>query len=685
MVWAGISSQGTEYWVTFPEGQSANFLQLYISSEAGAAVTAQTTSGLIGTTTVAAGGAVTFPIPSYLQATLTDGIAAIGIHVTASAKISLYGFDYIPEASDGYLALPVEALGTSYMVTSFTNENYGGSDPVVGSEFAVVATQDCTHLTITPHTAIGSHPAGVPYGEILEQGQVYQLQDNIVGDDVTGTLITSDNPVAVIGGHDCAFVPVDNPSCNLLVEEFWPLQWWGIQFVTMPLYSRLNGDTFRFLASANGTSVTVNGYVYGPMNQGVYYQTTSSIPLYVTSNQPIFATQYSNGYNFDGVTNADPMMISIPPINEYASDYLVADESLSFTAGNFENLVAPTAAAASITVDGSTFPAADWTPIPGSGYSGIQITAPVGVHHSTGPVPFGVMAYGFAPYDAYGYPGGVSFTSNTPIPTNTPGAPCYTLTFTPTPTITPTSTPTYSQTPTVTRTQTATPSPTATATWTNTATPTATGTPTPTSTPSTTPTFSPTASTTFTPTSTSTFTPTCTPTPSPTTTYTFTPTPSPSWTLTPIWSLTPTPTFSTFTPTGTATPSFTSSKTPTPSPSFTVTPPFTFTFTPSSTDTPSWTPTPNWNTCPIEVWPDPFNPALAVGGVLKVSCLPPGATVDFYTVSGEMVRHIQESLGLALWNGQNRFGSPASSGIYFYVVLSNGYVLLEGKILLSRN
>ncbi len=209
-VWAGISSQGTEYWVTFPEGQSANFLQLYISSEAGAAVTVQTTSGLIGTTAVAAGGAVTFPIPSYLQATLTDGIASIGIHVTASAKISLYGFDYIPEASDGYLALPVEALGTSYMVTSFYNENYMGDDPVLGSEFAVVATQDCTHLTITPHTAIGSHPAGVPYGETLGQGQVYQLQDNIVGDDVSGTLITSDNPVAVIGGHECSYVPVNN-------------------------------------------------------------------------------------------------------------------------------------------------------------------------------------------------------------------------------------------------------------------------------------------------------------------------------------------------------------------------------------------------------------------------------------------------------------------------------------------
>jgi hypothetical protein len=70
---------------------------------------------------------------------------------------------------------------------------------------------------------------------------------------------------------------------------------------------------------------------------------------------------------------------------------------------------------------------------------------------------------------------------------------------------------------------------------------------------------------------------------------------------------------------------------------------------------------------------------------LKVSCLPSGATVDFYTVSGEFVKRVNEHNGLALWDGLNRFGSPASSGIYFYVVLSGSKTLLEGKTLLARN
>ena len=68
-----------------------------------------------------------------------------------------------------------------------------------------------------------------------------------------------------------------------------------------------------------------------------------------------------------------------------------------------------------------------------------------------------------------------------------------------------------------------------------------------------------------------------------------------------------------------------------------------------------------------------------------MSCLPPGAYVDFYTVSGERVQRVQETNGLALWSGLNLYGSPVSSGIYYYVVISGGNTLLEGKILLSRN
>jgi hypothetical protein len=155
-------------------------------------------------------------------------------------------------------------------------------------------------------------------------------------------------------------------------------------------------------------------------------------------------------------------------------------------------------------------------------------------------------------------------------------------------------------------------------------------------------------------------TPTDTPTIGPT--ATFTPTPTITLTPTPTPTITPTlsPTF-TFTPTQTLTPTITLSPTVTSTP-----------VPPTATNTPI---------PPINIWPIPFNPKFAVGGKLKVSGLPPGATVSFYTVSGELVNKSAEVAGWAYWDGTNPKGRLVSSGIYYYIVLNGKQVLLRGKLL----
>jgi len=178
-----------------------------------------------------------------------------------------------------------------------------------------------------------------------------------------------------------------------------------------------------------------------------------------------------------------------------------------------------------------------------------------------------------------------------------------------------------------------------------------------------------------TPTTTPTLTPTPTPTDSPTNTPTDTPTPCyvGGNTCTPTLTFTPTNT-PTITDTPTITPTATNSPTltPTNSASLTVTPTFTITYTP---------------TCQTLVWPNPFNPSFAVGNVLKVGCVPDGAIVSFYTLSGEKV--VTLSPGgrnffmdrTALWDGRNDKGLPVSSGVYYYVIRMGDKVLNRGKIL----
>lgn len=688
---AAITSQGTEFWLAFPQGYAGGTgLQLLISSGTGTTGQVQM-PGLSFTApfTVTAGFPTLITLPSAAEATMADGVLPLGIHVTSAGQVSVAGLNYVVFASEGFLGLPVEALGTEYLVSAYYNQSYMGS-PLSGTEFAVVATQDCTHVTITlpglytwtPHTA------GVPYVVELDRGEVYQFRNMANINDVSGAVITSDKPVAVYGAHVCDFVPFNTPSCNHLVEQLWPTQWWGTQFATVPLATRTLGDTFRYLASVDGTVVNVSGALPVTINRGKYFDRVYSTSKWVTSNYPIYVMQFSNGRNYDGNSNADPMMMSVPPVSSFDTTITLSTPVTGF-AGHYENIVAPTAAAGSVTIDGFPIPLAWFSPI-GGGYSGAQITTGPGVHRVTAPQPIGVTAYGFGDADAYGYPGGLHFSSNTPVPTETPGGSCTTPTSTFTSTFTPSFTPTstLTDTPSLTPTETFTYTLTFTTTPTPSETPTLTPTDTFTSTPSPTPTWTPTFTFTFTPT----LTPTNTPTPTPTGTLspTATPTPTHTHTFSPTPTATATPTF---TPTSSNTPTFTSSFTPTATPTLTHTPTAsptpTITSTPTATFTATITPTP---LCAMNIWPDPFNPDRAVGKVLKISCLPPGASVAFYTLSGEWVRTVSDTADVygservALWDGKNFNGVPVSPGLYFYVIVGSGAdVLLRGKILVVKS
>jgi hypothetical protein len=160
----------------------------------------------------------------------------------------------------------------------------------------------------------------------------------------------------------------------------------------------------------------------------------------------------------------------------------------------------------------------------------------------------------------------------------------------------------------------------------------------------------------------------------------FTSTPTPTITHTPT--ITPTPT-ATHTPCYAGGLSCTPTITYTPTETFTPTATFTATWTPTATPSPTQTMTPT-PTPGLHVWPNPFNPFYAQGGVLKVDYLPQGSLVSFYSLSGELVLALGTVGNRVEWNGKNRYGVPVAAGIYYYIVENDGKVLDRGKILLTR-
>jgi len=84
------------------------------------------------------------------------------------------------------------------------------------------------------------------------------------------------------------------------------------------------------------------------------------------------------------------------------------------------------------------------------------------------------------------------------------------------------------------------------------------------------------------------------------------------------------------------------------------------------------------------VYPNPFNPAKAVGKVLKFENVPPASRIRIFTVTGELVCEFQNVEGRQFWNGENALGGDVSSGIYLYVISLQNNEKVIGKIFLCR-
>jgi len=152
--------------------------------------------------------------------------------------------------------------------------------------------------------------------------------------------------------------------------------------------------------------VSVNGAVVATLGRGQVYESMISGPAVIEANEPILVAQYSNSSSVDGVTS-DPFMMLIPPYEQFLGDYTVSTPASGF-ATNFINVVAPAAAVGQVVLDGANIPAASFTAIGASGFSGAQLPVALGSHHLSATLPFGAFVYGFDSYDSYGYPGGMS-------------------------------------------------------------------------------------------------------------------------------------------------------------------------------------------------------------------------------------------------------------------------------------
>ena len=307
---------------------------------------------------------------------LSDLDRRSGIRVsTDGGQVSVYGINDERFSIDAFSVYPCQEYPTIpesdedgersyvYVVLSTSRVEVGRQ-----SRLMVVGCQDRTNVTITPVSQLNSIPSDLPLelgaGETpspnkplsitIDRLQTYLL-NNL--EDLSGTRVVSDKPIALFGGHECAQVPEATNYCAHLVQQIPPEPTWGDRFFIIPVPQRYSGEYYRAATIFSDTSLNVTCRTLGnPSPTTASYEVGNYDPRWgtgwiefktaaatsqetrnneiqwcsVKSNHPILMMQYAQGNTVDARfkdadkrTFGDPFMTIIPPITQYANNFTV--------------------------------------------------------------------------------------------------------------------------------------------------------------------------------------------------------------------------------------------------------------------------------------------------------------------------------------------------------------------------
>ena len=386
------------------------------------------------------------------QPNTAERFKGIYIKTKNDKKIVVFGHHEEVASNDAYLALPVVTLpgerSHEYIVASVHGDS-GTAQEAKDSVALIVGTENDTEIIIKPSVVIpnGFAPAKTGYYFFpgtpaslntitIQRFQTFYLQ--VRGRDISGTHIIASKPISVFSGHECANIPFDSQPCDMLIEQIPPIDTWGSEVVTVPLKTK-EGDIIKIIASQDATRVNVtytnidDGIVTKDdtfiLNGGQYKELLIKDFSIIKSDHPIGVFQLAKSYTADNVIISDPLMLLVPPYEQYRNSYAVATAPFEpLIAGtvkdrvayvNYTNIAVPAEYfnASLLTVNNKTVNASDFKPIRRADNSiwgyGAQLVLDEGaqiIQHQNPNAVLSVTLYGFSNQQSWGCTGGIGLS-----------------------------------------------------------------------------------------------------------------------------------------------------------------------------------------------------------------------------------------------------------------------------------
>ncbi|KAM6428804.1 IgGFc-binding protein-like [Liasis olivaceus] len=393
-----VSSRGKKFVTAFMENLSGSKsdqkLELYISGYHPATNITVSTNNMKVHRTIDEGEIISIRLPISLEMLGTDVFDRM-VLIEADKDISVSSYNHIHDTGGGTIVYPTHQLGQLYYVVTPTEDTYYKL-----KEFAVIAHEDLTAVTIQLKGTVTFqskvYPAGTNLTTHLKAFEAIQLQSI---EDLSGTRVESNKPVAVLSGHICAgkFAGSDH-----VVEQLLPVQSWGTTFIVPVLPFQTQYD-IAYIVSAENTLLKYQSRFKEDSHtlvagEVLKLEVQKSDTLFISADAGIQVHLFFTGAKKGGVWY-DSFLMNIPAIACYCSSYHIYGIR-EFT--NHVLIIAKSSESSQITIEEG---AISWTQIPGTVYSwgeqDVKVTDhALSVEHKN--TPFGLFIFGGGHYLGYG-------------------------------------------------------------------------------------------------------------------------------------------------------------------------------------------------------------------------------------------------------------------------------------------
>lgn len=373
----GASNAGTEFLMTFhpcwEESGTNNAIRIYVTSLYKTKVTLSI-PGLdikIVKKTIP-NGVIEFTLKTEEAQMYSKGSGMLAIKphpsqvwekrailINSEDPIICYGVTRVESTSDGYMALPINVLGTDYQVASY-EDPAPNTSMFLPSYTSIVGAYDNTSVNfklggfetmiIIKETG-DTLRAGQNMTKVINKGDVWLIAGVGLSNDLTGSNVNADKPVAVISGSFCANIPTHIGYCDFIIEQELPIYNWGKNYLVSPIANRKTPALVKVFASEANTKYSINGVpagtiqTSGGLKSKGYIETRIAIdtliPARISSNKAINVVQYNTGTEEDK-TKIAPFQMQVIPVEQFQIDIMFATPGIKGGIGfkdNFINII----------------------------------------------------------------------------------------------------------------------------------------------------------------------------------------------------------------------------------------------------------------------------------------------------------------------------------------------------------